>query len=202
MAGSGKKPGAGSVPEADLNLWRKVTQDAKPLAGRRPKEDGPAAAAPAPKAPAPRTAQAAPAAKTPALAAGAGADVDKRTADRLKRGKLPIDGKLDLHGMSQAEAERELADFLADRCERDLRVVLVTDLAAFRRELVRGPVLVLAPDGVALQVDTDAYRAMAVGRRAAPMNLRPRGVLVSRRGAPGVDAPWRLAPARTVAGVC
>lgn len=53
------------------------------------------------------------------------AGVDKRTMGRLKRGKLPVEGRLDLHGLSQGEAERALAAFLARSQERGHRCVLV-----------------------------------------------------------------------------
>ena len=41
---------------------------------------------------------------------------------------------------------------------------------------------------------------MAVGRRAAPRNLRPRGVLVYRKSAGLVKAPWLSRPEATVCG--
>lgn len=95
---------------------------------------------------------------------------------------------------------RALQVFLGERCSRDLDLVVARDLATFRRELARGPDLVLAPDGLALEAAPAAYLPVAVGRRAAPMNLRPRSVLVSRRGAPGGETPWVGARARTVCG--
>ena len=122
----------------DLALWRHVTRDTRPLAKRpaAPKPDVPAPAKPAPpaapaakpKPPAkkpgsPRAPAAAP--KVPDLQKGAVIGVDKRTVGRLKRGKLPVEGRLDLHGLSQNEAERELATFLARSQERGHRCVLV-----------------------------------------------------------------------------
>jgi DNA-nicking Smr family endonuclease len=41
--------------------------------------------------------------------------LDRRNALRLKRGQMAIEARLDLHGMIQAEAHRELAAFIA-RC--------------------------------------------------------------------------------------
>jgi DNA-nicking Smr family endonuclease len=41
--------------------------------------------------------------------------LDRRQALRLKRGQLEIEARLDLHGMVQTEAHRELAGFIA-RC--------------------------------------------------------------------------------------
>jgi DNA-nicking Smr family endonuclease len=40
------------------------------------------------------------------------AGVDRATAERLKRGRYPVEASLDLHGMTQAEAHRALADFI------------------------------------------------------------------------------------------
>jgi DNA-nicking Smr family endonuclease len=51
--------------------------------------------------------------------------LDRRTAARLKRGTLPIEAKLDLHGMTQAEAHRALARFIARAQKLGSRAVLV-----------------------------------------------------------------------------
>ena len=66
-----------------------------------------------------------PAQDLPRLAPGTIAGVDKRTATRLRRGQLPIQGRLDLHGLTQAEAHRELGDFLAAAQEDGRRCILV-----------------------------------------------------------------------------
>lgn len=126
MAGDRKKPPAGNLPEEDLALWRQVAGSAKPLPGKEPRKDKPAepAAAPPPP-PKPRARPAEPMPAPAELTPGARADVDKRTADRLKRGKLPIEARLDLHGMTQEEALTELAGFLARVQSAGKRCVLV-----------------------------------------------------------------------------
>jgi len=53
------------------------------------------------------------------------AGVDHRTADRLRRGRYPVEGSLDLHGMTQAEAHRALSGFLAGARAAGRRCVLV-----------------------------------------------------------------------------
>jgi DNA-nicking Smr family endonuclease len=119
-------------------LWAHVTQDVKPLPKPRP--------APKPEAkpePAPATAKKKPAPKQmtlrmpaqtpvvparpapPALGHGTVADLDKRTGERLKRGQLPIEAKLDLHGMTQDEAHRALASFIAGQQAAGKRCVIV-----------------------------------------------------------------------------
>ena len=61
----------------------------------------------------------------PALEPGAGAGVDKRTSARLRKGRLAIEGRLDLHGMTQKEAHRALDHFLARSHDAHRRCVLV-----------------------------------------------------------------------------
>lgn len=68
----------------------------------------------------------------PGLAAPQGAadeaapgGIDRRTADRLRRGKLPIEGVLDLHGLRQDEAQVQLTDFLTRAHRSGRRCVLV-----------------------------------------------------------------------------
>jgi DNA-nicking Smr family endonuclease len=51
--------------------------------------------------------------------------VDRRQALRLRRGQLAIEGRLDLHGMTQAEAHRALASFVAKSHAAGKRVLLV-----------------------------------------------------------------------------
>lgn len=136
MSGDKKKP-PGPPRDDDLDLWRHVTRDTKPLKGRAAPAKGAKEAGERPKPPkeAPkgggrpfipqpkRTETARPPAAP--LAAGALADVDKRTADRLKRGKLPIERRLDLHGLRQEEARARLDEFLADAQGAGKRCVLV-----------------------------------------------------------------------------
>ena len=52
-------------------------------------------------------------------------DLDMGTFRRLRRGELPVDGQLDLHGATAASAKDTLYDFLKARRARKDRVVLV-----------------------------------------------------------------------------
>ena len=61
----------------------------------------------------------------PPLAPGTIANVDRATAERLRRGALAIDGRLDLHGLTQDEAHAALERFLAGSAARGRRCVLV-----------------------------------------------------------------------------
>ena len=51
--------------------------------------------------------------------------MDRRTKQRLTRGVTEIGGRLDLHGLTQAEAHGALARFLHNAQARDVKIVLV-----------------------------------------------------------------------------
>ena len=53
------------------------------------------------------------------------AGYDKANAERLKRGKHPVEARLDLHGMTQDEAHRALAIFIRGARVSGKRCVLV-----------------------------------------------------------------------------
>ncbi len=120
----------------DAGLWDRVTRDVAPLQGRRQSPPKPTPAPPAPKK-ATKPAEKKPAAKPqpapppsgptelPPLAPGAPAGLDKRTAQRLKRGQLAIDGRIDLHGMTQAEAHGALTAYLERAQGATRRCILV-----------------------------------------------------------------------------
>ena len=114
-------------PRADeADLWQWATRDAKPLRARTPR-----APAPKPRAePKPASGPAAapmvsPRPVLPELSHGASPGVDRRTAERLHRGQMEIDGRIDLHGMTQSEAHDALAAFMDKAEGRGWRCVLV-----------------------------------------------------------------------------
>ena len=98
-----------TLTRLDLELWSAVTADVRPFRARPivPQAE-PAAqetrahAAPAPHRDAPLLPR-----QPPALA-----EIDHRTRQKLRRGRLEVDAKLDLHGMRQAEAHAALNGFL------------------------------------------------------------------------------------------
>lgn len=61
----------------------------------------------------------------PPLSADAFAGVDRRTVERMRRGKLPIDARLDLHGHYQDAAHAELNAFISSCAASGCRLVLV-----------------------------------------------------------------------------
>jgi DNA-nicking Smr family endonuclease len=101
--------------ESDRALWRAALKDVTPLPGRP-------APPPTPPPPSPAAAE-----KPPTGTAGErrGRGLDRRTAERLRRGELPIAARLDLHGMTQEEAHRALVRFLARAQAAGQRCVLV-----------------------------------------------------------------------------
>ncbi len=127
------------LKDEDLALWQHVTRDTKPLTKRAPPpaRPAPADAPPAtaePKAkretkpatarPRPRPATPPPRAE-PALEHGRAAGVDRRRTERLRRGRLPVEARLDLHGDTQDQAHAALGRFLGESQARGLRCVLV-----------------------------------------------------------------------------
>jgi DNA-nicking Smr family endonuclease len=86
--------------------------------------------------------------------AGVGADevlsfqragVRTQVMRRLRRGQIPIDNELDLHGLQQLAARAQLADFLAHSRNAGWRCVRVIHGKGYRSG-TRGPVLKAAVD--------------------------------------------------------
>ena len=93
-----------------------------------------------------------------------------------------------------------LAEVLAEASARPVPLQVVTGVADLRRRAAAGPCFLLVPDGLALSFARAEYAPVVVGRKVAPHNLRPRGVLVWRRSAGEAETPWSSRPSRTVLG--
>lgn len=125
---TGKKSdkGGGLGPD-DFRLWKEFTRDIEPLDGIL--LDEPAAAQQASPTPhkisKPASQAAAPPARIPAPSPTQPPQLDARTELRLKRGKMPIEGRLDLHGYNQEQAHEMLKDFLLVAHARGKRCLLV-----------------------------------------------------------------------------
>ena len=124
--------------EDEGDLFRRAMRDVKPLKQRTScvrseksvsfRTSGPANTATAKRALYPRTA--APAATSPKSKAhilqhGDTAGLDRRTGQRFKRGQLPVEARLDLHGMNQTEAHHALSTFLSVQQAAGRRCVIV-----------------------------------------------------------------------------
>jgi|SRR5271154_5201167 len=98
--------------EEEVALFRETFRDVRPYK------------APSPKKPAAKAEKAASEPKVlqqRSLQSG----LDGRTAERLRRGQLEPDSRLDLHGMTEAAAHRALSSFLHMAHARGGRLVLV-----------------------------------------------------------------------------
>jgi DNA-nicking Smr family endonuclease len=51
--------------------------------------------------------------------------IDRRTDERVRRGRLPLDGRIDLHGMTQGEAHAALLSCLRSGYQAGRRLILV-----------------------------------------------------------------------------
>ncbi len=126
--GEGRR--ARKLSALDLELWSAVTADVKPFRGR------PAVSKLAPPPPA-RAADAAPAPR-PAPTTHKRADppqmtLDETTRRKLKRGRLDVDVKLDLHGLRQQEAHAALHDFLHRARARGAKLAIIVTGKGFGR---------------------------------------------------------------------
>jgi DNA-nicking Smr family endonuclease len=115
--------------EDENELWTGITRSVKPL--RRPQAKLDAREMPKVE-PMPR-----PAALVPAIRAPIGvamrapksapplAPISRRTKQKLARGTEAIDGRIDLHGLTQVEAQDALMRFLRDAQANGMKFVLV-----------------------------------------------------------------------------
>lgn len=130
--------------QAELELWQLIASTAAPLPSRRRKRRAVEAQAEAAAAAKPagetakggKTGKAKPAALPPApphvplpkihdLSHGVTVGIDRRQAERFRQGRLEIDGKIDLHGRSQAEAHDALHAFIHRAHRAGKRCLLV-----------------------------------------------------------------------------
>jgi len=114
----------------DEELWADFTRDIAPI--KREKPAAPAQKTRKPKKLAPQSKPQALQSeltvrpdipKAPAQPHGAG--LDRRSAEKLRKGQMPIDARLDLHGMTQDRAHHALDDFIKRTHGAGHRCVLV-----------------------------------------------------------------------------
>ena len=114
---SGKK-----LSEEDRVLWTLVARTARPLKGHKAVEIAEPAKPEAPKVPAALTS---PPPALPPKKQHIFHSIDDQTRDKLAKGRLPIEGRVDLHGMRQDEAHALLLSFLGRAYAGGVRYVLV-----------------------------------------------------------------------------
>ena len=127
-AGGGR--GARRLSPEERELWRNVTRAVKPirpevaeaLPAARAAPDNASAPLPAPLPRPPPTAKAKPEQPVPPPPL---TPLGRRLKGRVARGAEPIDGRLDLHGLTQAQAYDALQGFLRGAQARNAKLVLV-----------------------------------------------------------------------------
>ena len=116
-----------------MALWLQTTEGVKPLSGKRA-GPGKKLQKPAPVGNAARPAPRKPLADKPEQTVQINRSpdsrtvnpgIDRRTRERLRKGQIAIDGRIDLHGQTQAEAHRALNRYLAMSHQQDKRCILV-----------------------------------------------------------------------------
>lgn len=113
----------------DRIIWARIARTVEAFPGKEVPDDDwfavepPVQAPPAPPERPARTQQPAPGPGAPSRKQPH--PIEKPVIRKLARGRLPIDGRIDLHGLTQSEAHNLLFGFLARAHERGLRHVLV-----------------------------------------------------------------------------
>jgi len=158
------------TPDDDHELWERVAESIVPL---RPRPRQPHAPVAPPREAAPRRAAPPPAApqkSTPSLAV-----LDRRSRSRVARGVVAIDRRVDLHGLTQVAAERELGEFLIGAREYGARIVLVIT-GKGRPGEERGVLRRMVP----LWLSSPRWRHLVVGFEEAAPNHGGSGALYVR----------------------
>lgn len=110
--------------EDDDELWAHMMRDVQKIKREQPVKDGrePEPVAERPKA-APAKRRVTEAVVTPKKVMGHG--VDRKTAEKFRKGQMPIEGRLDLHGLRQDQAYEALNAFIGASYHAEKRCVLV-----------------------------------------------------------------------------
>lgn len=105
----------------DEDLWDAVMRDVTPIKGREK-----TVRLPAPKKVS-KASKVVQAAEKPASSRTVpqGHDVDRNTLKRFQKGQMPIEARLDLHGMNQGQAHEALRAFIAASYAAGRRCVIV-----------------------------------------------------------------------------
>jgi DNA-nicking Smr family endonuclease len=115
------------LSERERALWRHVMRDVRRLSDDEEPAEPVTEAEPVPamknEPPPPISG---PRSEAPSRSGGAaGASVDRRIWQRLRRGRYPVSARLDLHGLSQERAWQQLVAFIAREQASGSRCVLV-----------------------------------------------------------------------------
>ncbi len=142
----------------DHELWTRLKQTVTPLDPRRAEPEQPASATPVakPEIPAPKQPSKKPAkmantatAPVPPPVAPALTGLDRRTSQRLARGQIEVDDRIDLHGQNIESARIKLKSFLNQARTGGARTVLVITgkgFSDFARHTLHGSTHFHAPE--------------------------------------------------------
>lgn len=185
MSGEARK----SLSREDRILWTKVARSVAPLPGRAAKQEpageeedfGVLLDAPAPPSHAADPQPSPPRPKSPGHPHRHG--IDAPTREKLAKGRLPIEGKIDLHGLTQSEAHALLLSFLHRAHADGRRHVLI----------VTGKGSSLGSDGVLRRavpawLATPPFRALVGGHEPAARRHGGAGALYVRLRRPASGA--------------
>lgn len=130
-----KRRGRRGLTPEETDLWNKVARGAQPLHPKpvqsEPSPNIPDLFQPTPVQPSPlspfKVGESATATSLPSLQSSPPPNLkmDRKAFDRLKRGKLKPEARIDLHGMTLAQAGPVLVRFIADSHAKQRRLVLV-----------------------------------------------------------------------------
>lgn len=184
MSADGSRKGR-RLSSDDIALWDGVTRSVRPLRKRKPPVISVVVPEPVPNPPEPpkppkrvAAAQAVPVAKPTAKKPPPIAALDRKTKQKIARGRDSIDARLDLHGHTQVEAHDVLLRFLRRTQAKGGRVVLVITGKGGRGENDRGvlkravPLWLALPDFRAMVIGFDAAAASHGGEGALYVRLR------------------------------
>jgi DNA-nicking Smr family endonuclease len=168
------------LSEAERTLWKQITRHIEPLRTTPSAQDSEIAPDASAAAPVISTATAMPAkpAKRPQVKAPpALAPLGRRAKQRVARGREAIDGRLDLHGLTQAEAHGALMRFLQTAQARGAKLVVVITGKGSRAGRERVGVL---KRQVPLWLALPEFRALVVGFEEAHRTHGGEGALYVR----------------------
>lgn len=108
------------------DVWREAMRDVTPFSPAQREAVRPEKPPSSPRVPQVPRLRTPPAVASPAASdAELNPGLDRRTAERLRRGKMPVEATLDLHGYSRVQAYEALSRFILDSYASGLRCVLV-----------------------------------------------------------------------------
>jgi DNA-nicking Smr family endonuclease len=165
----------------ELRLWRLVTETVEPFGDRALQDEPDAEISPLPKSrPPPQPAAIIPPKPARPKSPPSLSPMDRRARSRVSRGTVAIDRRVDLHGLTQADAERRLSRFLEGAQSEDAKVVLVITgkgkVSASGREEERGVLRRMVP----MWLSAPAMRSIVVGFEEAAQSHGGTGALYVR----------------------